>query len=266
MEANMNGFIIPLALSVLAHVLADFVFQTDNTAREKSELQAKGFLKHWIVVFLTLLVLMMPFGLVDVLLYCVVLSLFHILLDVFKSSTESKRGPAAKFSMFIIDQLLHLLLIVFLVPISSFTIARSFSALIVWIDFHTGLDLAVLPVGKMLSVLIVYLYVLFAGAVFIRKLFDLIYKNQPDYLERIVGNSSSLDNVRTGRAIGIFERLLVLTLYLTGNVASITIVIAAKSLARFKNFDNKDFAEYYLIGTLASVMIAIIGGMILKVL
>ncbi|MGC9323068.1 MAG: DUF3307 domain-containing protein, partial [Kosmotogaceae bacterium] len=73
----MNGFIIPLALSVLAHVLADFVFQTDNTAKEKSEQQAKGFLKHWIVVFLTLLVLMMPFGLMDVLLYCVVLSLFH---------------------------------------------------------------------------------------------------------------------------------------------------------------------------------------------
>ena len=43
-------------------------------------------------------------------------------------------------------------------------------------------------------------------------------------------------------------------------MVSITIVIAAKFLARFKNFENKDFAEYYLIGTL--VMIAIIGGMI----
>ena len=31
-------------------------------------------------------------------------------------------------------------------------------------------------------------------------------------------------------------------------------VIAAKSFARFKHFDSKVFAEYYLTGTLASVI------------
>jgi len=79
-----------------------------------------------------------------------------------------------------------------------------------------------------------------------------------------MGSNAVLNKVRTGKVIGIFERLVVLTIYLTGGVASIGIVIAAKSFARFKHFDNKDFAEYYLIGTLASVMLAIIGGIILR--
>lgn len=73
-----------------------------------------------------------------------------------------------------------------------------------------------------------------------------------------MGSNAVLNKVRTGKVIGIFERLVVLTIYLTGGVASIGIVIAAKSFARFKRFDNKDFAEYYLIGTLA------IGGIILR--
>jgi hypothetical protein len=33
-------------------------------------------------------------------------------------------------------------------------------------------------------------------------------------------------------------------------------VIAAKTLARFRQLDDRDFAEYYLLGTLASVAIA----------
>jgi len=262
----MTRLVIPLALSILAHVLADFLFQTDKMVNEKNNVQMKGFLEHWCIVFVTLLVLMLPFKLTDVLMYCLVLSLFHILIDVFKAQIERRRGPATKFTMLIVDQFLHLVLISFLLPISSFTVSESFSSFIGWFSIHTGLNLSSLPVQRILLIMIVYLYVLFAGAVFIRKLFDLIYKNVPDYLQRIAGDSSVLDNVKTGKVIGIFERLLILTLYLTGNVASITIVIAAKSLARFKNFDNKDFAEYYLIGTLVSVMIAIVGGMILKVL
>lgn len=40
-------------------------------------------------------------------------------------------------------------------------------------------------------------------------------------------------------------------------------VIAAKSFARFKHFDSKVFAKYYLTRTLASVTLAI-GGIILR--
>jgi hypothetical protein len=62
---------------------------------------------------------------------------------------------------------------------------------------------------------------------------------------------------RVGEAIGIIERLLIVTFVLAGAEAAIGLVIAAKTLARFKQLDDRDFAEYYLLGTLASVSVAL---------
>ena len=61
---------------------------------------------------------------------------------------------------------------------------------------------------------------------------------------------------RVGEAIGIIERLLIVTFVLVGAESAIGLVIAAKTLARFKQLDDRDFAEYYLLGTLASVAVA----------
>ncbi|HOD90893.1 MAG TPA: DUF3307 domain-containing protein, partial [Thermotogota bacterium] len=41
-------------------------------------------------------------------------------------------------------------------------------------------------------------------------------------------------------------------------------ILTAKSLARFKQLNDRDFAEYYLIGTLFSVLIALCGGFIFR--
>jgi hypothetical protein len=49
-----------------------------------------------------------------------------------------------------------------------------------------------------------------------------------------------------------------LMLGLSGQVGAIGFVIAAKSLARFKQLEDKDFAERYLLGTLLSVLIALV--------
>ncbi|HEX8940064.1 MAG TPA: DUF3307 domain-containing protein [Candidatus Limnocylindrales bacterium] len=62
---------------------------------------------------------------------------------------------------------------------------------------------------------------------------------------------------RVGEAIGILERLLVVALLLARAEAAIGLVIAAKTLARFKQLDDREFAEYYLLGTLASVSVAV---------
>jgi hypothetical protein len=63
---------------------------------------------------------------------------------------------------------------------------------------------------------------------------------------------------QVGATIGILERLLIVTLLLVGADVAIGFVIAAKTIARFKLLDDRDFAEYYLLGTLASVSVAII--------
>ncbi|HET7602549.1 MAG TPA: hypothetical protein VFK36_05990 [Gemmatimonadales bacterium] len=68
-----------------------------------------------------------------------------------------------------------------------------------------------------------------------------------------------------GRLIGILERALVLTLVLLGQFGALGFVVAAKALARFRGLDDRDFAEYFLIGTLASLLHAVAVGVGLQV-
>ncbi len=65
----------------------------------------------------------------------------------------------------------------------------------------------------------------------------------------------ALDSV--GATIGDIERLLTTVLILARAEVAIGLVIAAKTLARFKRLDERHFAERYLIGTLASITIAV---------
>lgn len=67
---------------------------------------------------------------------------------------------------------------------------------------------------------------------------------------------------RVGATIGVLERLLIVTFILTANQAAVGFVIAAKTLARFKQLDDREFAEYYLLGTLASVSVAVATGLL----
>jgi hypothetical protein len=66
---------------------------------------------------------------------------------------------------------------------------------------------------------------------------------------------------RVGATIGILERLLIVVFVLTRTDVAIGFVVAAKTLARFRQLDDREFAEYYLLGTLASVAVAIVTGL-----
>src|SRR3989449_4460005 len=59
-------------------------------------------------------------------------------------------------------------------------------------------------------------------------------------------------DVARGRAVGSLERALALTMVLLGDYAAVGWIIAAKSLARFKQLEDREFAEYFLVGTLRS--------------
>ena len=69
---------------------------------------------------------------------------------------------------------------------------------------------------------------------------------------------------RIGATIGALERLLIVVFVLAGAEAAVGLVIAAKTIARFKQLDDRGFAEYYLLGTLASVSVAILSGLVAK--
>jgi hypothetical protein len=64
-----------------------------------------------------------------------------------------------------------------------------------------------------------------------------------------------------GRVIGILERILLYGFVLQGQYGAIGFVLAAKAFTRFKEIENRSFAEYVLIGTLLSACLALaIGG------
>ena len=67
-----------------------------------------------------------------------------------------------------------------------------------------------------------------------------------------------------GMVIGIIERVLVLSFVLASQYTAITIVFAAKSIARFNDLKDRKTAEYYLIGTLISITFATIIGIIIR--
>ncbi|OLC06627.1 MAG: hypothetical protein AUH42_05340 [Gemmatimonadetes bacterium 13_1_40CM_70_11] len=73
-------------------------------------------------------------------------------------------------------------------------------------------------------------------------------------------------DVARGRAIGVLERALTLTFVLLGQYGAVGLIIAAKSGARFKALEDREFAEYFLIGTLASLLLALLGGLGMKLL
>lgn len=74
-------------------------------------------------------------------------------------------------------------------------------------------------------------------------------------------------SARKGTYIGMLERLLVVILVVKGAYTAIAFVGALKTLTRFKQFDEKDFAEEYLIGTMTSALFAIIcGHIIMKII
>jgi len=91
-------------------------------------------------------------------------------------------------------------------------------------------------------------------------------------LVRAVLDVPSLDNDRTagaieiarGRAIGALERAIGLSLVLLGEYGALGLIVAAKSLARFKALEDREFAEYFLIGTLTSLLLALLGGVAVR--
>jgi hypothetical protein len=85
----------------------------------------------------------------------------------------------------------------------------------------------------------------------------------PDTVGVAAGHPAA-SSARVGATIGILERILIVILVLTSSEAAIGFVVAAKTLARFRQLDDRDFAEYYLLGTLASVSVALVTAIVAR--
>lgn len=67
------------------------------------------------------------------------------------------------------------------------------------------------------------------------------------------------DSMKYGEVIGVLEKVLILILLSTGEYLTIGLVLTAKSIARYDKISkSKSFAEFYLIGTLASILTVVV--------
>lgn len=71
---------------------------------------------------------------------------------------------------------------------------------------------------------------------------------------------------RRGRLIGNMERVVVALLAAVGSYPAIGFLVAAKGLVRSKEFEDRDYAEYFLVGTLASTTLALAVGTALRLM
>src|SRR5207244_4062210 len=67
-----------------------------------------------------------------------------------------------------------------------------------------------------------------------------------------------------GRLIGNLERLVLTVVVVAGSYAALGFLVAAKGLIRSEELQEREFAEYFLVGSLCSVLVALCAGLVIR--
>ena len=219
-------------LQLIAHILADFMFQTDEWSEDKKK---NGFSSgklylHVLIVFTLSWALSFQWNFIF---FSIIISLIHLLIDGLKFRiSDLKFGKTKPFkkTIFFIDQFMHLTMIFLTVAI--------FNKLS---DINPFISVPV--TNHRLAIILGYLICLKPSNVCIKEVFNLYnIKMEP---------KSDDDLLNAGKLIGNTERLLTLTLLLIGQYEAIGFIIAGKSILRYEG-QNTARTEYVLVGTLLS--------------
>jgi hypothetical protein len=226
-------YIIWLIKLILAHLLTDFVLQPTSwiESRNKKHFGSVHLYLHGLVTALVGL-LFIGFHYWWVVLIILVT---HIAIDGWKSY----RPNETKY--FLIDQCLHLFVI-----------------LVCWYFIFLNVDDIVsawelINTKHILIFVTAYVFVTFPAGILIGQLTKKWRDQIPD--------APTLGNA--GKWIGIIERVIILTLVFNHQYAAMGLLITAKSLLRFSEANRAEIkTEYLLIGTLISITLAILVGLI----
>lgn len=231
-----------ILLQLIAHLLGDFIFQPHSwTINKKAKAITWYHLWHAMVIFMFSYLLSFDYGFLKC---AILLTLIHFTTDVLKSYFQLKFRRKESFYFFT-DQIVHL----------TFMTLISFTYY-----YHCGLDFSY-------NIPIKYIAIA-AGFIFCAKPSNILIKNIFNSLEisipKIAGSEDDNNDLpNAGKLIGLMERFLVLALILVGQYSAVGLIIAAKSILRFR--DNKK-NEYVLVGTLLSFGIATILGILISLI
>jgi hypothetical protein len=116
-----------------------------------------------------------------------------------------------------------------------------------------------------LTIAAAYLFVIDGGTRIVRGVFNKFPGLYALVVTKLDRRYSGETEENVGEWIGVLERLIALTFVLTGSYAALGFAFAAKSIARFKELEDKQFAEYYILGTSVSLLVALFAGLAVKV-
>ena len=114
--------------------------------------------------------------------------------------------------------------------------------------------------GRVLLLAAAYWYTCCGGASLVRRVLDLVPVSEAPKGGKDAITVPAVELSR-GLVIGVLERALALTLVLASQFSALGLILAAKAIVRYQALDDRDFAEYVLIGTLTSLLIALLVGM-----
>lgn len=212
---------------LFAHVLADFMLQTNWMVRNKSH--PGVFLLHGALVLGSAQLVLGQIAAPELLALAVV----HVLIDAIKTY-----GGFRSFTAFMLDQIAHLGTLVALASLAPH----------LWQSGHWAAHPNLLALMTLLSGLII---ALLAGQYAVELLMR-------PHSQRI-RNHGLRDG---GRQIGLLERGLIFVFILTSHPIGVGFLIGAKSVLRFGTATrDQRTAEYVIIGTLASFGWAILAAL-----
>lgn len=233
--------VIMFVLMGIGHLLADFLFQTEGIATGK-RISGRVMLFHGLITGAVQLVMLAPLINLPIAYAVVLLMLSHLVIDAAKVRLESAGGN--RLFLFCGDQLLHWVSI-FVIWLWLKGQPGTFSAL-------TEDELLWLPrAAAALLILASFVFLNKGGTVMVRAMLTQFPDIAPD-------------DYPMGRIIGTLERYLLFLLVLLGQWGALGFVVAAKSIARFRELESQRFADYYLIGTLTSLLIAVCTGILMR--
>lgn len=238
-----NQFLIFLLPLLFAHVISDFIFQSDADIRKKDKPWV--LFKHGLILGITSY---LALGIIFAWDLILGVTISHILVDVLKA----RLSKGTKLYRFIIDQGIHIIvIIIFSVAATEYKYQDSIP---IWSNL-LGIgyyQVVTLIAGAVISILVGSFIVEYSFDMLENKQLQLV--DQPEYSTEALKVSGIVDG---GKIIGYLERSLVFLFLLVGYPAGIGFLIAAKSVFRFGELTDSSKriqAEYIIIGTLISIL------------
>ncbi|NVK27553.1 MAG: DUF3307 domain-containing protein [Flavobacteriia bacterium] len=244
-----------ISLVILAHLLGDFVFQSNQAVEQRRKnFAGRKFKQHILIHFALLaavLLLLMPLASSDLIkqasIAATVVLIGHTILDIIKDlywkaerNTEWLLGD--QFGHFAIIFLAFL-------PVRGTLLDYSWSHYIEYLGLFSKFSIAFILLFKVWPMVVA-------------SLLNQLKLGEEDKLE-----DSSLK--RAGAYIGHLERILIFIFIVTGHWEGVGFLLAAKSIFRYGDLTRKEHrmqTEYVLLGTLTSFIGGILTGQLYVIL